>query len=115
LLRAHRATSPEWPTFLHYYEEGMPFARYLEILEQRARGEHVPPDQVPSTFLFAFDGPRIIGRVTIRHELNESLLRTGGHIGYVAVPEFRRRATRRRCYGYRSRSFVSVSASPVCW
>jgi predicted acetyltransferase len=91
LLRAHRATSPEWPTFLHYYEEGMPFPRYLEILEERSRGEHVPPDQVPSTFLFAFDGPRIVGRVTIRHWLNESLLRLGGHIGYVVVPEFRRR------------------------
>jgi len=46
---------------------------------------------VPSTFLFAFVGPRIVGRVMIRHELNEFLLRVGGHIGYVVVPEFRRR------------------------
>jgi predicted acetyltransferase len=28
--------------------------------------------------------------VSIRHELNEFLLRVGGHIGYVVVPEFRR-------------------------
>lgn len=69
----------------------MPFASYIELLEQHARGENVPPDRVASTFLFAFDGPRIVGRTTIRHQLNAFLLRVGGHIGYVVVPEFRRR------------------------
>lgn len=34
---------------------------------------------------------KIVGRVTIRHRLNECLEREGGHIGYVVVPEFRRR------------------------
>lgn len=90
-LRAHRATTPEWPTFLYEYQDGMPFARYLEILERRARGEGIPPGHVPSTFLFAFDGPRIVGRVMIRHELNDFLRHVGGHIGYIVVPEFRRR------------------------
>jgi predicted acetyltransferase len=73
----------EVPNFLHYYDEGMPFGRYLEILEQHTRGENVPPGHVPSTFLFAFQGPRIVGRVSIRHELSEFLLRIGGHIGYT--------------------------------
>ena len=91
-LRAHRATSPEVPSFLHYYEEGMPFRRYLEVLEERERGINLPsPQHVPSTFRFAFVGTRIVGRATIRHFLNESLERTGGHIGYVVVPAFRRR------------------------
>jgi predicted acetyltransferase len=90
-LRAHRATTPEVPTFLHHYQEGMPFRRYLEVLAERERGENLPPDQVPSTFLFAFVGPRIVGRVAIRHALNDPLERVGGHIGYVVVPEFRRR------------------------
>jgi predicted acetyltransferase len=90
-LRARDATTPGVPSFLHSYEEGMPFARYLELLEEQARGESLPPGHVPSTFLFAFDGPRIVGRVAIRHTLNPSLLRVGGHIGYVVVPEFRRR------------------------
>jgi predicted acetyltransferase len=78
------------PNFLHYYEDGMPFARYLALLEQRARGEQLPRGHVASTFLFGFDGPRIVGRVSIRHELNDFLLRVGGHIGYAVVPEFRR-------------------------
>jgi predicted acetyltransferase len=90
LLRAHRATTPEVPNFLHYYEEGMPLGRYLEVLEERERGVNLPPDHVPSTFLFGFRGDRIVGRVSIRHVLNDFLLRVGGHIGYVVVPEFRR-------------------------
>jgi predicted acetyltransferase len=90
-LHAHRATSPAVPNFLHYYEEGMPFRRYLEVLAQHAQGENLPVDHVPSTFLFAFAGARIVGRVSIRHSLTPMLERVGGHIGYVVVPEFRRR------------------------
>ena len=29
-MRAHRATTPDTPNFLHYYEEGMSLSRYLE-------------------------------------------------------------------------------------
>ena len=91
-IRAHRATSPEVPSFLHYYIEGMPFRRYLEILAEQVQGVSLPSaEHVPSTFLFAFVGSRIVGRVSIRHSLNEFLERVGGHIGYVVVPEFRRR------------------------
>jgi len=90
-LRAHRATSPEVPSFLHYYQDGMPFRRYLEVLAEQERGIGLPSaNHVPSTFLFAFVHDRIVGRVSIRHSLNEFLERVGGHIGYVVVPEFRR-------------------------
>jgi len=91
-LRAHRATSPEVPSFLHYYEDGMPFRRYLDVLADQEHGVNMPTaNHVPSTFLFAFVGNRIVGRASIRHALNEFLHRVGGHIGYVVVPEFRRR------------------------
>jgi predicted acetyltransferase len=89
-MRAHRATTPEVPSFLHYHQEGMAFSRYLEVLDEQERGVNLPPNHVPSTFLFAFKGQRIVGRVSIRHRLNDFLLRVGGHIGYVVVPEFRR-------------------------
>ena len=68
----------------------MPFSRYLEVLAEQERGANLPPNHVPSTFLFAFVARRIVGRVSIRHSLNEFLARVGGHIGYVVVPEFRR-------------------------
>ena len=90
-LRAYRATAPEVPNFLHYYREGMSLEVYLEVLRDQARGVNLPPNHVPSTFLLAFDEARIVGRVSIRHELNDFLHRLGGHIGYVVVPEFRRR------------------------
>jgi predicted acetyltransferase len=89
-MRAHRATSPETPYFLHYYQEGMSFRRYLEVLGEQEQGVNLPPNHVPSTFLFAFMGRQIVGRVSIRHRLNDFLLRVGGHVGYVVVPHFRR-------------------------
>jgi predicted acetyltransferase len=89
-LRAHRATSPGVRHFLHYYGEGMSFRRYLEVLAEHERGENLPANHVPSTFLFAFAGAIIVGRVSIRHALNPYLERVGGHIGYVVVPEYRR-------------------------
>lgn len=70
----------------------MPFARYLEVLEEQERGVGLPtPKHVPTSFLFAFVGDRLVGRASIRHRLNEHLLRMGGHVGYAVVPEFRRR------------------------
>ena len=84
-LRAHRATSPSDRNFLHYYEEGMSFRRYLEVLAEQERGENLPANHVPSTFLFAFAGTSIVGRVAIRHSLNPYLERVGGHIGYVVT------------------------------
>jgi len=90
-LRAHSATSPDYPSFLHYYEEGMPLGRYLEVLGEQERGLGLLPDHVASIFLFAFVSGRIVGRVSIRPSLSARLERVGGHIGYVVVPEFRRR------------------------
>lgn len=95
-LRAHHATSPETPSFLHFYRDGMPLSEYLNVLASVREGANLPAGYVPETFLFAFMGSRIVGRVAIRHTLNTFLEREGGHIGYVVVPEFRGR-------GYASR------------
>ena len=91
LRRAHRAALPELPTFLHLYADGMTVRRYVEVLEARRRGEGLTPGQVPATFLLAFVGRRIVGRVAIRHELTPALERLGGHIGYSVLAAFRRR------------------------
>jgi predicted acetyltransferase len=90
-LRAHQATTPDVPTFLHDYDPALPFRRYLEMLLERERGSSLPAGHVPVSFLFAFLGDRIVGRASIRHRLTPFLERVGGHIGYVVVPEFRRR------------------------
>jgi len=51
----------------------------------------VPPGRVPATFLLAEVDGAIVGRVSIRHELNDYLERFGGHIGYAVRPAHRRR------------------------
>lgn len=91
LLRAHRATTPDLPTFLHLYQDGMSMAQYLAALDARERGEALGVGQVPATFLFAFVGRRLVGRVSLRHRLTPPLERVAGHIGYAVVPECRRR------------------------
>ena len=91
LLRAHRATTPDLPTFLHLYQDGMSMPQYLEALGARERGASLAVGQVPATFLFAFVGRRLVGRVSLRHTLTPPLERVAGHIGYAVVPEFRRR------------------------
>jgi predicted acetyltransferase len=53
--------------------------------------EFVAPNQVSSTFLLAEVDGDIVGRVSIRHELNAYLPSVGGHIGYAVRPAYRRR------------------------
>lgn len=89
--RARAAAVSDTPTFLHGYREGMTLREYLEVLTQRDRGLDLASTQVPATFLFAFIGLHIVGRVSIRHRLTPSLQHEGGHIGYAVVPAFRRR------------------------
>ena len=46
---------------------------------------------VPSAHFWLVAGNELIGRVSIRYELTERLLRSGGHIGYGIRPSQRRR------------------------
>jgi predicted acetyltransferase len=45
---------------------------------------------VPCTTLWWVDGQDYLGRIAIRHELNDFLLDVGGHIGYDVRPTRRR-------------------------
>lgn len=51
----------------------------------------LPEDRAPATFLVAEAEGQVVGRVSIRHELNAYLADVGGHIGYGVRPGFRRR------------------------
>lgn len=89
--RAYRATVASDPTFARGYSEDMPFAAYLARLADDERGVRLPESHVPSTTYWGFVGADLVARLMLRHRLNERLLRTGGHIGYVVVPAHRRR------------------------
>jgi predicted acetyltransferase len=88
---AFLATVPfQEKNFAHYYEPGQAFTDYLRILRDRNQGLGLPPGHVPSTLLFGFIGDKIVGRLSIRHELTDFLEKVGGHIGYVVLEPFRR-------------------------
>jgi predicted acetyltransferase len=72
-------------------ETGLPWARYLRILADNRAGVNLSERHVPSTFLVADVDGQLVGRVSIRHDLNDYLRARGGHIGYGVLPVYRRR------------------------
>lgn len=81
-LAAHAELAEENFEFLLGYEAAMSWSAYLDLLAARRRGEQLPVGFVPSTFLAAESGGELIGRTSIRHDLNPFLEREGGHIGF---------------------------------
>ncbi len=77
--------------FLLGYEPGMPWNEYLQILADQRLGRNLPVGKVPATFLIAEHDGQLIGRSSIRHELNDFLFNVGGHIGYGVRPAYRRK------------------------
>jgi len=66
------------------------FRRYVRDLRAAALPEVPrPPERVPETHLWWVEGTTFLGRLSIRHELNERLRWEGGHIGYEVRPRAR--------------------------
>ena len=77
-------------------EPAMPWITYLKTLAGHRTGMNLPAGLVPQTLLVADVGGEIVGRTSIRYELNEFLEREAGHIGYCVLPGHRRRGYARR-------------------
>ena len=88
---AHTVMTDGRFTFGIGYTPGMSWDTYLTGLEDQRHGRNLPPRFVPGTFLVADVAGQIVGRTSIRFELNDFLLREGGHIGYGVLPRHRRR------------------------
>jgi predicted acetyltransferase len=69
------------------------FKKYIKQLRNESKGLSLPKAYVPHTTFWMIeqkDGKdTFVGRVDIRHKLNERLLLDGGHIGYVLRPKYR--------------------------
>ncbi len=51
-----------------------------------------PAGWVPGTVYWAVSADdEVVGRISLRHEMTEVLLKYGGHIGYIVRPSWRRR------------------------
>jgi predicted acetyltransferase len=49
------------------------------------------PGWVHCTYWWMAEGDEVLGTISLRHELNDALRETGGHIGYGVRPSARRR------------------------
>lgn len=87
---AAQAELTDYP-FLLLWQPDLPWADYVARLDGLRAGTAVPADFVPSSFLLAEVGGDVVGRLSVRFELNEFLAAQGGHIGYAVLPRFRRR------------------------
>lgn len=67
------------------------FETYVHKNELWARGEELPSNFVPAGFYVGVVEGEIVGRVSIRFQLNDFLAKVGGHIGYGVRPSQRRK------------------------
>jgi predicted acetyltransferase len=74
-----------------FLQPGQTFAEYVQVVEDHRHGRNLGPDLVRSTWLLAVVDGVVVGRSSIRFELNDHLLAEGGHIGYAVRPAHRRR------------------------
>jgi predicted acetyltransferase len=92
-----------WYTF--DWKPSVPYLEMLVRLRKNSAGIDIAPQWVPSTMFYGFVDGEIVGRISVRHRLNEKLKVRGGHIGYAVAPRFRGK-------GYASEMFRQ--SLPLC-
>ncbi len=73
--------------------EELDFNVWLDKVLRHHEGLQLDPGYVPATTFLIYDDERLIGLINIRHTLNDTLRKVGGHIGYMIRPI-------ERCKGY---------------
>jgi predicted acetyltransferase len=91
VLAAHEAMRGDDFAFVFDHDPSEPWAQYVRRVDAQRSWSGVSDGRVPATFLLAAVGSEVVGRASIRHELNEYLATIGGHIGYCVLPDHRRR------------------------
>ncbi len=81
----------EFDDFVFASIADMPWDAFVARAQSDHEGRDMPPERVPCSFLLAFAGTDLVGRVSIRYELNDYLRHVGGHIGYGVRPQFQGR------------------------
>ncbi|MFI6958520.1 GNAT family N-acetyltransferase [Nocardia sp. NPDC050408] len=87
---AHQAMSDEGFSFALGLAQDVAWSQYVSALEDQRQGLNLPHGVVAATYLVATARDQIVGRTSIRHTLNDSLRRRGGHIGYGVLAQYRR-------------------------
>jgi len=61
----------------------------ISAAENHSQGKELPLEWVPYDLYWLVDGGEIVGVASVRHRLNDFLLREGGHTGYEIIPSKR--------------------------
>ena len=88
---AEEIAAAEDSMFLLGMEPEMTWAEFLAVVEEQRLGLNPSKYRVRGLQLAATVDGELIGRASVRFELNEFFATEGGHIGYVVLPEYRRR------------------------
>lgn len=72
-------------------DQARSFDAFVASVAARRDAKYVAGGLVPETYLLAEVDGVIVGRLSLRHSLNESLQSSGGHIGFGVLREHRRR------------------------
>jgi predicted acetyltransferase len=89
--RAEEIAAAEDSMFLLGLEPEMTWTAFLESIEQQRLGRNPSQYRVRAVQLAATVDGQLVGRASVRFELNEFFATEGGHIGYVVLPDHRRR------------------------
>lgn len=88
---AQAALAPDAFTFAFGYNPDGDFGEYLRSLVDRRAGRNLAEGWVAETFLVAEAEGELVGRLSLRHRLNDFLKQEGGHIGFGVLPRHRRK------------------------
>jgi predicted acetyltransferase len=89
--RADAILAAEGSMFLLGMEPEMSWAEFLDSVETQRLGLYPSTYRVRAVQLAATVDGELVGRASIRFELNEFFATEGGHVGYAVLPDFRRR------------------------
>ena len=90
-LAAHQELAADGFEFLWGLGPKESWTSYLSKVADYRENRNLPDGHVPAALLLADVDGDIVGRVSVRFELNDFLLARGGHIGYAVRPAYRRR------------------------
>jgi predicted acetyltransferase len=83
----------DWKTDLiwdiYNWNKDWSYEEMLSVFYNEHNGISLKDGQVLNTTLFGFIDNIIVGRLSIRHSLNDSLIIYGGHVGYAVSEKYR--------------------------